>query len=76
MLNNIEERIIVLNGELIKRLDEMIAYCPGLTLSSIVKEALENWLVGYQVNTLNREQFITDAPEGFGPSYSFSTFNK
>lgn len=66
-MKNIEERTIILNGELLNRLEEMISYYPGLTLNSIVREALEKWLVGSQVVTSNRDPFITDAPEGFGP---------
>lgn len=69
MKNNIAERTIVINRDLEKRLEEIISIYPGLNFRIIVNQALEEWLRGPQANNSNRNSFIIDASQGFGPIF-------
>jgi len=58
---------IYIKPDLEEKINKVILQYPSLNLTMIVNEALEEWLRGPQSINLQRNSFITDAPECFGP---------
>lgn len=63
------KKSINISEVLVKRIEKSIQNNPGLDLTLVVIQALEQWLSGPQRAELfkEREYFIFDNSEGFGP---------
>ena len=66
---NFSEEIILLNRDLVRKIEEVISSNPALNFTVIINQALEEWFRHPQSTNFNRECFITDAQKGFGPTY-------